>query len=69
MGLAGLVRPVAIVWFRSLLIVVLRRRPRLFAVIRNDFRRVLRRPLVLIAALRKRAHRHHAEHRDQENFS
>jgi hypothetical protein len=64
-----LVRPVAIVWFRPLLVIVLRRRPRLFPVIRDDFSRIFRGPFVLISALCERSHRHHAEHRNQDYFS
>ena len=69
-GLFGsLVRTVAIVWFRPLLVIVLRWWPRLFPVVCNDLCRVFRRPFVLISALCERSHRHHAEHRNQDYFS
>jgi hypothetical protein len=57
-----------VVVFGPLLVIVLRR-TLIFAVVCNDFRRLFGRPLVLIAFLRESAHRHHAEHRNQDYFS
>lgn len=54
-----------VVVFGPLLIVVLRR-ALIFTVVSNDLRRFLWGSLILVSFLRKRSHRHHAEHRNQE---
>src|SRR5215510_12971520 len=60
-----LVRSLAVVVSRPLLVVVLRR-SLIFAVICNDFSRFLRGSLVLISALRKGSHRYDAKHRNHQ---
>jgi|SRR5215470_1557606 len=57
-----LIRPVPFVWFGTLLIAVLWRRPLIFSIVGNHLRWFFWRPFILVFALRECPGRHHAEH-------